>query len=83
MGAGAGAKKRFNLNRQKDGCQDVRIGRLDQSQEGEGERERELSMKNFALPLKFKDESDSCCERNRKRWTLPPTLSPKPELPQL
>lgn len=29
-------------------------------------------MKNFALPLKFKDESDSCCERNRKRWTLPP-----------
>lgn len=51
----------------------MRIGRLDQSQdgEGEGERERELSMKNFALPLKFKDESDSCCERNRKRWTLP------------
>lgn len=71
---------RFNLNRQKDGCQDVRIARLDQSLEGEGERE--LSMKNFALPLKFKDESDSCCERNRKRWTLPPP-SRKHELPQL
>lgn len=49
-------------------------GRLDQRQrETKRARERgrvwKLSWKNFALPLKFKDESDSCCERNRKRWT--------------